>query len=95
MWDTVSSSEEGWRAERRGGADKGFKGLALIMTAPTSFFAACKAGQLLFFCLTVHQMRIKLCRPEGRLYKNLCIHRFSPTLWKGQRVDGLWGNRHR
>ena len=45
-------------------------------------------GQLLFLCSTSRQMRIKICRPEGRLYKNLGIHPFSPTLWKGQRVDG-------
>jgi hypothetical protein len=41
LWDTFSSDEEGWRAERRGGADPGIegslltrdKGQALIMTA--------------------------------------------------------------
>ena len=37
------SDEEGWRAKRRGGADKGIKGGEMITTAPTSFAAACEA----------------------------------------------------
>jgi hypothetical protein len=39
------------------------------------------------------EMSIKICRPEGGLYKNLRIQRFSPPLWKGQRVHGKWGNK--